>query len=278
MNIARSHYQLRRLLAVAPLVLVLSAGIALGAPLAAVASVSSTSRTALVAQGYNDVNAIRSYYFCDSAACKKDKAAAEKKSAAAIDQLDVSATTLTPASSPKDQKTVVAKFDADVLELQKVSSVYTAQTSETQIAQNTGILYYETANIYSDLYLLSSDITHTTPHFSTWSFGPEAVLYTMQVDTQALNAKSATVALDVATNVDLLQDAKALTADADGPNKGFNELIVKFAKTQTTVSAAENAVFEKKKPAITDKELKADITLLESQFENIATQQKALSK
>jgi hypothetical protein len=55
-------------------------------------------------------------------------------------------------------------------------------------------------------------------------------------------------------------------------------LIIEFAKNQENVSTAENAVFERKTPAITDKELKADIALLGTQFENIAKQQKALTK
>jgi hypothetical protein len=268
----------RRSLVTAPLILLLVAGSTLAAPIAAVASATSSSRTTLVEKGYSDVDVIRSYYFCSSTSCKADKASAEKKSASAIQDLVYAAGTLTPTSSPKNERMVVAKFDADVLALQKVIEVYTSQTSATQIAQNTGTLYYETANIYSDLYLLSSEITKTTPQFSTWSFGPEAVLYAMQVDTQALNAKSSTVALDVATNADLLQDSRALIADADGPNKAFNELIIEFAKNQENVSTAENAVFERKTPAITDRELKADIALLGTQFENIAKQQKALTK
>ncbi len=241
------------------------------------ASPSSSASEKLISRDDSDVNTIRSYFFCSSAACKKNDAIASTNAAAAMNELDGDVTKLNLMSSV-GQRPFLTKLANDVQALQDVYSNYATQTSTVQVAKNTGIIYYETANIYSDLYLLSSTIRKFKPSFATWSFGAVAVLYTMQVDTQVIDAKSSSAATDIATNLDLEQDARALKADANGPNKVFNSLLVTFANTQSDVSRDENALLEKKKLLVSNSVLNGDVKKLESDFNAIVKLQKSLAK
>jgi len=77
-------------------------------------------------------------------------------------------------------------------------------------------LYYESANVGSDIYLMTSVVAGSKVLFADWGVGAVAVLYTMQIETQVVSAKTSGAATDVATNLDLEQDAAALIKDANG--------------------------------------------------------------
>lgn len=255
----------------------------LGAGVVAVPVVEASAATSspvkeIIANGYASVNTIRGYFFCSSAACKKDKSAEGKKATLAMNYLEGEAVALQPSRAPSAQRPILKKFVADVKSLAKVYAAYSSQTTSNEVTRNTGILYYESANVGSDIYLMTSVVAGSKILFADWGVGAVAVLYTMQIETQVVSAKTSGVATVIAASLDLEQDAAALIKDANGPNQQFNDLLVTFAKTQTAVCKAENDILEKKKSSLTSAQLKADIASLSSQFTKIVDLEKSLAK
>jgi hypothetical protein len=247
-------------------------------PLQAGAATSSSPTQEIIAHGYASVDAVRLYFFCSTAACKKDQTANAQKASTAMSYLEGEALALKPSKAPTSQRPAMKKLVSDIKSLYKVFKDYLTQTSSTEVERNTGIIYYESANVGSDIYLLSSAVNRTKVAFNDWVVGAVAVLYSMQVDTQLLSAKTATGDTIVAANEDLIQNAVALKKDANGPNKEFNSLLVDFATTQTKVSNAEDAILYKKKSTVTNKELKALIASLSAQYTKIVDLEKSLAK
>jgi hypothetical protein len=255
-------------------------GVALAAApqVGASAATSSSPTQGIIANGYSSINAIRSFFFCETTSCKKTKSSASSTAAVAMNYLEGEASALKPSSAPVAQRPVLKKFIADVKSLAKVYSVYSSETTSDEIAQNTGLIYYDSANVGSDIYVLTSLVKTTALLFGDWDVGAVAVLYTMQVDTQVLGAKTSSAANDIAANNDLEQDAKALKADANGPNAHFNALLRSFAASQRSVSVLENDVLEHKKSPVSTSTLKSDISKLAAQFTTIVNLQKTLAK
>jgi hypothetical protein len=261
------------------LVVVLIGASAMSIPVSVASAASSSSPTQeIITNGFASVNTIRSFFFCETTACKKDKSAAASSAAVAMNYLEGEASALKPSKAPKSQRAVQKKFIVDITSLAKVYSVYASETTATEVAHNTGVIYYESANVGSDIYVLTSKVQSKKMIFADWGVGAVAVLYTMQVDTQLLSTKNSSVASDVAADTDLKQDAAALKADANGPSKQFNTHLVKFAKFQIKVSKVEIDVLEKKKTSVSSKKLQADLTSLTKQFATIVDLQKKLSK
>jgi len=248
------------------------------APLQADAATSSSPTQEILAHGYASVDAVRLYFFCSTAACKKDETANARKASTAMSYLEGEALALEPSKAPLSQRPAMKKLVTDIKSLYKVFKDYLTQTSSTEVERNTGVIYYESANVGSDIYLLTCAVHKTKVAFKDWAVGAVAVLYSMQVDTQLLSAKTATGDTIVAANDDLIQNAVALKKDANGPSAEFNSLLVTFATTQTKVSEAENAILYKKKSTITNKELKALIASLSAQYTKIVDLEKSLAK
>jgi hypothetical protein len=245
---------------------------------AASAAKSSSPTQQIISNGYSSINTIRSFFFCETAACKKDKKATATSAAVAMNYLEGEASALKPSNAPKSQRPILKKFIDDVTTLAKVYSVYSTETTSTEIATNTGVLYYVSANVGSDIYLLTSAVAASKVIFADWGVGAVAVLYTMQVDNQVLTSKKSNAATDIGAINDLEQDAVALRKDANGPSEHFNALLVTFANAQVEVCKAERDILEKKKSSLTNAQLKADISKIAVQFAKIVDLQKTLSK
>ncbi|MFZ1063011.1 MAG: hypothetical protein WAN30_06020 [Acidimicrobiales bacterium] len=267
------HYLLRSITASA-----LGVFLCVGSVASASATTASIPVGKIVANGYANVDTIRSFFFCETSACKKDKSATASSAAMAMSHLESEASSLSKATVPKHERPIVTKFIDDVRALNKVFSVYAQQTTANEVTRNTGVVYYESANVGSDIYLLTSAVHGARVLFADWGVGAVAVLYTMQIETELVSAKSSSAATDVAANVDLEQDAAALIKDANGPDASFNQLLVKFADAQETVSKAENDVLERKKLPLSNAKLKSDISSLGAQFTKIVDLQRTLAK
>jgi hypothetical protein len=268
------YHHLHRAIAVT----LLGVGLGLGSVTSASATAVLSPVHEIVTNGYASVDTIRSFFFCETGACKKDKTATATKAAAAMSHLESEAKAIQDAKVPKGQQPIVKKFINDVRSLGKVFAVYATQTTANEVTRNTGVVYYESANVGSDIYLLTSAVSASRVLFADWGVGAVAVLYTMQIETQVVSAKNSSVATDISVNVDLEHDAVALMKDANGPNVSFDDLLVTFAKSQETVSKAENDVLEDKKSPLATAKLKADITSLGAQFSKIVDLQRSLAK
>jgi hypothetical protein len=245
---------------------------------AASAAGTSSASASIVKSAGTYVNNIRDYFFCDTSKCKKSRS--EERTVAATDmQALVGEATLASSSSvPSSQKAVVARFIDDVRQLAKAYKAYPKESSVEDIARNTGLIYYQSANVATDAYLLSVDVNGGSAAFVPWSVGSVAVLYAMQLDTEALASKTSTAADDLYASQNLEAEANSLLSDADGPNTEFNSLLVTFATIQNEVSADEIQILEKKKTSLTSAKVSSLILELSTKFKQIVDLQKKLSK
>ena len=242
-------------------------------------SASAPSPTSAIAKNaYGYVNTIRNYFFCVSATCKKAHAANEIASGKAMQALVSEARAVSAKAVPAEQKAAAKKFIADVSALSNAYIAYPKESSAEAIARNTASIYYQSANVGSDAYLLSVPIKGGSVHFAQWCVGAVAVLYAMQLDTQALNAKSATAADALYASQNLKSEAVTLAGDANGPSTKFNSLLKTFARTQLTVSSNEVAILKHKKASLSTATLSALSTMLGQQFSQIVTLEKSLVK
>lgn len=248
-------------------------------PLTSSALATAPSETSVIAKSaYGDVNAIRNYFFCVSATCKKNRTANEVAAGKAMNALASEAIAVAEHAIPAHQKAIVKKFVHDVGALSSAYIAYPKQSSAEAIARNTASIYYQTANVGSDAYVLSVALSGGSIRFSRWCVGAVAVLYAMQLDTQALNAKSATVADDIYASQNLENEAIALNGDANGPSSTFNTLLSTFATTQLSVSSNELDILEHKKTSLSTSAISALSKKLSEQFTKIVTAEKSLAK
>lgn len=246
------------------------------ATLSSAAAPSATSAVAKNAFGY--INTIRNYFFCVSATCKKNRATDEVASGKAMKALMAEAQSMSAQALPTTQRALAKKFVTDVHALSSAYLAYPKQSSAQDIARNTASIYYQSANVGSDTYLISVAVKGDPVKFPQWSVGAIAVLYAMQLDTQALNSKTATATDALYASQNLENEAMTLAADANGPNAKFNTLIKTFARTQLTVSTNAIALLEHKKATLSNATLSALSTMLGQQFTQIVTMEKALVK
>lgn len=245
--------------------------------LATAAGVAAPTRAvATTADTY--VNTIRNYYFCATKACKKSRPAQKIAAGSAMVGLLNEAESVVKGPVPAAQRATAGKFVGDVRALASAIEAYQRESSVSSVARNIGMIYYQSANVGSDVYLLASAVHGTKVVFGPWSVGAVAVLYAMQVDTSALNAKSATVADDVAASKDLESEANSLLGDANGPSAQFNSLISTFASTQQRVSVAAILLLEKKSSAISAAQVSALSKQLVGEYKAIVTLQAKLAK
>jgi hypothetical protein len=247
-------------------------------PVSEASAVTSSPVKTIVKNADTFVNNIRDYFFCESATCKKnrnvEKTTAAKDMLALVSEAKSVATTTVPSS----QQPIVKKFVQDVEALFGAYTAYPKQSSAENIARNTGEIYYQSANVGSDTYLLTANVSGATTVYGPWSVGAVAVLYAMQLDTEALNSKSATVADDIYACQNLQLEAKSLSSDTNGPNTTFDTLLATFARTQKEVSADEILILQKKKTKLSSSELSALSASLGTQFKKIVNLQNTLSK
>lgn len=248
-------------------------------PLSGASAATTTSATrTIVKHADTYVNNIRDYFFCESSKCKKARSKEESVAAQDMQALVAEATLASKASVPSSQKAVVEKFIADVRSLASAYLAYPKQSSAEDIARNTGRIYYQSANVGSDIYLLSVDVNGGPVGYAPWSVGAVAVLYAMQLDTEALDVKSSTVADDLYASENLKAESQSLLSDANGPNATFNGLLTSFATTQSEVSADEILILENKKTPVTSAQISALSNELGALFKQIVNLQNKLSK
>jgi hypothetical protein len=262
---------------------VLSIGAVQLALVAAPATISSGSTpkalpTKAIVIGTNTfINQIRQYFFCQTSKCKEEAGANKAKALSAVAGLDAYLKLMKTDPIPSSESKLAHKYGVDVQALINAVHIYPKQKSPDDEAQNAGIIYYQSANVGSDSYLLDAAATKARVRFAQWSVGVVGVVYAMQVDTQAESSK-ATTATDISANQSLLLEAASLRSDANGPNAAFNTLLVTFASTQIRESQLSILTLEGKRSATTKAELATLATSLSAQFSKIVSTQNKLAK
>jgi hypothetical protein len=223
-----------------------------------------------------DLNAIRKYFFCQTAKCKKAAAANKVTAQHALGDIKSEIQLMKTDTVPTSETAIVAKYQSDAKALIAAFNDFPKDTSSDGVANNIGIIYYQTSNISSDDYLLGCASTNTPVAFKYWSVGVVGVAYAMQVDTQA-ETSSAPASTIVSANQSLLVEAASMKSDANGPNQVFNNLLLKFANTQSLDSRDSLAVLQNSSGPITVATLKKLATKLTSEFKQVAAMENKLA-
>jgi hypothetical protein len=241
-------------------------------PLAPASASTPSSETKIIVKNADTyVNNIRDYFFCETSKCKKARSTEKKTAALDMAALTGEAKKVAKSLVPSLQEAIVRKFESDVHSLARAYAAYSKESSSEAVAKNTGLIYYQSANVGSDTYLLAVDVNGGTAAYVPWSVGAVAVLY-------ALDVKSSTVPNDIYASQNLEEEATSLESDANGPSATFNALITKFAEIQKEVSADEILILQKKKTPIPRARISALSTELGVQFKEIVSLQNTLSK
>lgn len=267
-----------------PIVAVIGAGL-LGltsltlsaSPSGAAEAKSKLPTASIVTKSDADINAIRTYFFCQTAACKKSLKANSAAATAGLNDLRSEIATIKADAVPSSEKKVVAKYVTDASALISAFQDYPKQSDADDQANNIGIIYYQSSNLGSDSYLLGCISTKAKVSFKVWSVGVVGVAYAMQVDTEA-ETTTAPATTIVAANESLLVEAASLKSDANGPSTKFNKLIVQFAKTQIVDSKDSLLILDGKGKSVKPATLKALSAKLTAEFEVIAKLQNKLAK
>lgn len=267
----------RHVLASSVALVTLGAGILTVVPASAGAATTSPV-SVVVKHGDGYINAIRTYVFCTSATCKKNKSANEASATSSMATLLSVATTAQKARVGSKYRTDVNLLLSDVKALQAVFTVFGYKNQVINKARNEGEIYYDTATIGSDIYLLSALQANKTPAFADWSIGIVATLYAMQIDSQALASKNDTAAGAVYASECLEAEANQILGHLNGPVVQYNSLLSTFAHNQITVSKSEITDLEGGKGALNTSEISAHTKVLASEFAQIVKLQNQLVK
>ncbi len=231
----------------------------------------------IVISSDKDLSAIRTYFFCQTAKCKKSSSTNKAAASIALSDIKSEIKLMRADSVPRTQAAIVAKYQVDAAALIGAFTAYPKQPSADDTSNNIGIIYYQTSNLGSDDYLLGCAQTKTAVIFRNWSVGVVGVAYAMEVDTRAESA-SAPVTTIKSVNQSLLAEAVSMESDANGPNAAFNKLLVQFASTQALDSRDSLLILAGKGKSLTTADLKALASKLSSQFKLLSTMQNKLAK
>jgi hypothetical protein len=243
---------------------------------------AAQSKTQLPAQKIatksdTDLNAIRKYFFCQTAKCKKAAAANKATAQLALGDIKSEIQIMKTDTVPSSERAIVAKYQSDARALITAFNDFPKNTTSDGVANNIGIIYYQTSNISSDDYLLGCASTNTPVTFKLWSVGVVGVAYAMQVDTQA-ETSTAPASTIISANQSLLVEAASMKSDANGPNQEFNKMILQFAATQALDSRDSLLVLKNTAGPITAATLKALATKLTAEFKQVAALENKLAK
>jgi hypothetical protein len=136
--------------------------------------------TKTIVTGSNkDLGAIRTFFFCQTAACKKTKTADKAAADAALSDIEADIKLMKADAVPASQQALIAKYQVDAKALIGAYTAYPKHTDADDVANNVGIIYYQTSNLGSDDYLLGCAQTKTAVVFKEWSVGVVGVAYAM---------------------------------------------------------------------------------------------------
>lgn len=231
---------------------------------------------AIVTGSNTDLGAIRTFFFCQTAACKKTKKADKVLADAGVSDIKADIKLMKVDTVPANQTAIVTKYETDATALIDAYTEYPKQPDGDDETNNLGIVYYQTSNLGSDIYLLECAQTKAAVVFKQWSVGVVGVAYAMQVDTQS-ETSTAPATTILSANRSLLAEAASMKNDANGPNAKFNKMLIAFANTQTTDSKDSILILEGHGKSIKKSVLTKLANKLTSEFKALSTLQNKLA-
>lgn len=195
---------------------------------------ASTAKLPSIAISTNTIsstNNIRLYFFCSTASCKKDKALNATAAHRGILQITDNLRVMVDDTIPTSEALIIDKYRVDGVSLVNAYNTNPVSTNSYAVGEKTNVIYYQTANLQSDAYLLNRSVKGLKPLFKSWSAGVVAIMQVIYLDTQ-MESGHTTTAQSMSVNRDLQLVTESLKRDENGPDKVFNKLINKFVTTQ----------------------------------------------
>ena len=244
---------------------------------ASAASLPPTVKT-ILASGDLYVNNIRSFFFCVTASCKANHATLQKSAYDGVVALLAEVKAAVKAKVGAPYLTQIGKMSQDVTLLATAYNAAAKDKTVQLLAADEGAIYYTTAQIATETYLLNVAAGKTKLTFRGWVVGDSATLYAVQVDSQTLAAKNVTATDGAFASYCLEGDAQELLRHVDGPSAAYNALVTTFANNQLAVSKSEILILEGKKAPLTVKDISKRTGVLAQEFKAIVTLQTSLDK
>lgn len=207
---------------------------AMAAPMAHASTAIALSR--LVANANKDVTAIRQYYFCQTVSCKAAKPAQSTAALAGTKNLESLAVAAGSMIVDKKQEGALRNFRADAVELTNAIGAVSSQTTNTTKTIVVGIVYFASAYLQTDLYVLTRGLSHQSVKFKEWSVGVVAATQTLQIDFQLETPKATTTEL-IACNQGLGVIAQNIETHLNSQAPVFNTELLSMAQLLKTYSA-----------------------------------------
>lgn len=232
----------------------------------------------ILATASGHITSIGNYYFCTTAACKKAHTTNAKASLKALEALVNESASASALTTSTRYSATLKLFTTDVNSMFTNYRTYTTSTSTDAQSEAIGGLFYELANLRTDVAQLQALKKGTALTFAAWAYGVSAILYTMQIDQGAVTASNSTASVAEYANAALEGEAASLTVHANGPNAAFNASLVRFAKNQTSVSVNENDYLTGVKGQLSEKQVANLNVTVGTEFSAIAKNLSALAK
>ena len=199
-------------------------------------AVAAPSLTNLVVSANQDVTAIRQYYFCDTLACKAAKSAQSASALAGVKGLESLLKTVNSITVSRDEKGPLKNFGTDSAKMINAIGTIASQKTNTTKTLVVGIVYFESAYLLSDLYILGRELNHTLVNFRIWSTGVVAATQTLQIYFQ-LETPQATTNELIGCNQGLEFIAQVIETHLSSPVSTFNTQLMQLAQLLTSYSA-----------------------------------------
>jgi hypothetical protein len=223
------------------------------------------------------VNNIRGFFFCATKSCKANHTTLQKSAYDGVVALIAEVKAAVKANVGAPYLKTIGQMSQDVTLLATAYNAAARDKTVQLLAADEGAIYYTTAQVATETYLLNVDAGKAKLTFRDWSVGDSATLYAVQVDSQTLAAKNVTANDGAFASYCLEGDAEELLRHADGPSAKYNTLITTFAKNQLAVSKSEILILEGKEAPLTVKDIAKRTGVLAKEFNAIVVLQKSLA-
>lgn len=195
--------------------------------------------TKILANTDSYITSIRTFFLCNSATCKQQRAILLRDAQAAMAKLGAQTVSLPSPGTPSKYAASLKLFVSDVALLTNSFRTYFTTTSTVTLSGDVGNIFYLTSDIGSDVNELRALSQNAHVTFKLWVEGEAATLVAMQTDSSSLQSSTTTAQIGIMANQLLEQECRAMISHAGGPSATFDAQLVHFANDQAKVSHSE---------------------------------------
>ena len=234
--------------------------------------------TTIFANTDSYVTSIRTYFLCNSATCKGQRATLLHDAEVAMDKLTAEMLALPSSGTPTNYDDSLKLFVTDVALLTNSFRADFTTTSTVSLSSDVGDIFCLTSDIGSDLSVLRalSQDAHVT--FNLLVEGEAATLVAMQTVASALQSSSATTQVGIMANQLLEQECRVMISHASGPNLSLDAELVHFGDDQSKVSESEILFWQGKAASMSETQVAALNVKVAAEFSALVKSETTLIK